>query len=470
MPNLLAFTSGLDSTYCLHTLASGVTDVAPCFLALQSGQDSAIVESVLGTLSILTAIKNDPWKAENLHEIWYDSNSNSFVPAIRHNGTTVKEEHQGLCLMQQVGVMDTLRHIFTDNYSLGNIVSGYTASDCIEENFMVGEKTREEYLALFKSTENLMALSQRFKWNPKVLSPAFNKTKLEMWGEIPDYAKRFISVGNTYELTGYISERGTYIIRLNNYSCNKWNKYRRMGIDIPLAWELNPHPIFRTIAEYIPVSFCTTMESFFKWVGSVERRGGRNVLKIKTLLEQLKDNDFVVTPYYAKDVNNLPAMPSRVLEDLKSGLKEYRASREIGEIFKEPLTTKNADHEAYSSLYKGLSEQFNRWNQVFDFYIKVITKGTVLYDDPVFHYLRTAKGDIETVLKESKSHSEELEILKSYYKWFVTYIIPELNRALLKVVQYTTDANNESVDVFHTGFAYRQYVINDGLISDGKPQ
>lgn len=421
MPNLLAFSGGVDSSYCLHRALDSKFDVIPCFLEMSNGSLTTLTENLLGVMQLLSILKHDESKARKLDRAIFQSNVGGISPP-DYGG-----DNDGLRLQQQVASLDLMRLILNRRNDLCNIMFGHCKDDTVEENFGIGEKTLEEFHSLRRAGEDLISLSQRFKQPPKVLMPCLDKTKAEMFNLIPNYAKPFINVAHENSLLLYITEDDRMVIRVNNYHCDKWALYQRQGINTPIAWSFGRAPgFFSQFAQVMLHSVSPgRVGDFLLWANIEYDKFDQKVLDLKKFKEiELPD----VITYYAEDVNAIPKAPSFIVNVLKQSLALESNSICIGERFE--ITDTGSDK---------ILEEAVKISKLKDTCLRLIDSSVTLAktfreftgnkrwaNNDILLYVRDAKEDLECGLNEATDRKQTHDFLKAYHDWFKVTLLPLL--------------------------------------------
>lgn len=244
MSRILTLTGGLDSTWVLNKLMNTPDDhpaeqIYPVYLDFNQGERAAFLEYLLSSESALRMLKQTQWYKRELE--WRSASQNIF-----NHVWSRRDSNQRL--VQQGNVVMSLANVMNEQLCREQGVTAYVGwnkGDCIERNLTRGEYNEDDYNRLRRMYDDLVYFQDHgYRVHP-LLTPAWEKTKVEMWRELPPEVRPFITVAPHYAIH-YQScpELDVMYIYIKPEHCAKYIRYREQGIDLSVAWRISLNQAF----------------------------------------------------------------------------------------------------------------------------------------------------------------------------------------------------------------------------------
>lgn len=235
MTRVVTLTGGLDSTWVLNKLINLPDDmpaefIRPVYLDFNQGIRAAFLEYILSSESALRMLKKSHFYQRSLD--WRSPPPNTFNH-IRGKYLTR--------LVQQGNVITSLALVMNDELCRENdavtAYVGWNKGDCIERNFTRGEWSEADYERLRVMYESLIYFQDHAPRVHPLMTPAWDKTKFEMWKELQPDIRELITVASHYSIE-YIPcpEIDVMYVEINLGNSAKHARYHAMGIELSVAW------------------------------------------------------------------------------------------------------------------------------------------------------------------------------------------------------------------------------------------
>lgn len=244
---IVAFTGGLDSTWCLYDILrkDKFTDVVVMQAAV-GGPATQYLAELFARRAILKEL-NHLFPDKTIHE--YCCPMATIYP-----NQVGKQEPQ---LVQQLNTyMALFRCAISVKASNTNIacVIGWHKEDVFEND--PNEGTMQEYLDQYKNIIGGMYKSVNLCSASRValITPAWDKTKLDMWTELPRPVRNLITVADGYDIRWVDKDNR---ITVTPYRMSKSAEYDRLGI------------IINTDLRYYHLDHLTNMDLWAVHIGRV---------------------------------------------------------------------------------------------------------------------------------------------------------------------------------------------------------
>ena len=244
MSRIVTVTGGLDSTWVLHELLNAPDDqpadqIYPVYFDFNQGERASFLEYLLSTESALRMLKQTDWYKRELE--WRAAAPNIFNHAWSRRDANTR-------LVQQGNVVLCLANVVNEQLCREQGVTafvGWNKGDCIERNWTRGEYNEDDYDRLRRMYEDLVYFQDHgYRVHP-LLTPAWDKTKHEMWKELPPEVRQFITVAPHYAIH-YLPcpELDVIYIYIKTEQCAKYIRYREQGIELSVAWRISTNNAF----------------------------------------------------------------------------------------------------------------------------------------------------------------------------------------------------------------------------------
>lgn len=244
MSRILTLTGGLDSTWVLHKLINTPDDqpaeaIYPVYLDFNQGQRAAFLEYLLSSEAALRMLKQTEWYKRELE--WR-------APAPDIYNYVLSRGDANTRLVQQGNVVMCLANVMNDQLCREQGVTafvGWNKGDCIERNLTRGEYNEDDYNRLRRMYEDLVYFQDHgYRVHP-LLTPAWDKTKHDMWKELPPEIRPLITVAPHYAIH-YLPcpELDVIYIYIKPEHCAKYIRYREQGIELSVAWRISTNSAF----------------------------------------------------------------------------------------------------------------------------------------------------------------------------------------------------------------------------------
>ncbi|MGK7530273.1 hypothetical protein, partial [Salmonella enterica] len=116
-------------------------------------------------------------------------------------------------------------------------VVGWYKLDALENSLELGDWTLDEYARLKNLYSELMYFQDHAGRVPPLLTPAWDKEKLEMWQELPEDIRRLLQVSN-YNNYEFAIDRENNMLIVYAHPSAKSQNYRSLGITPSVGWEI----------------------------------------------------------------------------------------------------------------------------------------------------------------------------------------------------------------------------------------
>lgn len=244
MSRILTLTGGLDSTWILNKLMNLPDDhpaeqIYPVYLDFNQGERAAFLEYLLSSEAALRMLKQSQWYKRELE--W-----RSAAPNI-YNHIRCRQD-ANTRMVQQGNVVMCLANVINEQLCREQGVTAYVGwnkGDCVERNLTRGEYNEDDYNRLRRMYEDLVYFQDHgYRVHP-LLTPAWDKTKEEMWKELPPNVRELITVASHYAIH-YIPcpEIDVMYIYIRFDHSAKHIRYRERGIELSVAWRINMNKAF----------------------------------------------------------------------------------------------------------------------------------------------------------------------------------------------------------------------------------
>ncbi|QVW55822.1 hypothetical protein pEaSNUABM9_00241 [Erwinia phage pEa_SNUABM_9] len=294
MGRVVTLTGGLDSTWVMNTLLNLSDDmpaefIFPVYLDFNQGYRAAFLEYLLSSESALRMLKKSEVYKREL--TWRTPASNIFNH-IRGNYTAR--------LVQQGNVILSLASVMNEELCRGSdaitAYVGWNKGDCIERNFARGEYSEADYVRLREMYESLIYFQDHAQRVHPLITPAWDKTKIEMWKELPADIRELVTVASHYSIE-FIDcpELDMFYVEINLDNSAKHIRYREKGIELSVAWRINTNEAYwnriqkstcpqDSVGPGVPNSIMRAPEAFKVkegWVGALSLNEKSEPLSIK---------------------------------------------------------------------------------------------------------------------------------------------------------------------------------------------
>lgn len=238
MSRILTLTGGLDSTWVLHKLLNLPDDypaeqIYPVYIDFNQGERAAFLEYLLGSEAALRMLKQTQWYTQDLE--WREPASNIYNHIRSRQDANTR-------MVQQGNVVMCLANVVNEQLCREQGVTalvGWNKGDCVERNLTRGEYNEADYDRLRRMYEDLVYFQDHgYRVHP-LLTPAWDKTKFDMWKELPVNVRELVTVASHYAIH-YIpcpELDVLYIYIKFDYSA-KHIRYREQGIELSVAWRV----------------------------------------------------------------------------------------------------------------------------------------------------------------------------------------------------------------------------------------
>ena len=244
MSRIVTVTGGLDSTWVLHKLLNAPDDqpadqIYPVYFDFNQGESASFLEYMLSTESALRMLKQTDWYKRELEWRTAAPNIFNYIRSRRDANTR---------LVQQGNVVLCLANVVNEQLCREQGVTafvGWNKGDCIEENLTRGEYSQDDYNRLRRMYEDLVYFQDHgYRVHP-LLTPAWNKSKLEMYRELPVNVRELITVAPHYSIE-YIPcpEIDSLYVYIKTERTAKYIRYREQGIELSVAWRISTNNAF----------------------------------------------------------------------------------------------------------------------------------------------------------------------------------------------------------------------------------
>lgn len=244
MSRIVTVTGGLDSTWVLHELLNAPDDqpadqIYPVYFDFNQGERASFLEYMLSTESALRMLKQTDWYKRELE--W-----RAAAPNIFNHVRTRRDANTRL--VQQGNVVLCLANVVNEQLCREQGVTafvGWNKGDCIEENLTRGEYSQDDYNRLRRMYEDLVYFQDHgYRVHP-LLTPAWNKSKLEMYRELPVNVRELVTVAPHYSIE-YIPcpEIDSLYVYIKTEQTAKYIGYREEGFELSVAWRFSLNTAF----------------------------------------------------------------------------------------------------------------------------------------------------------------------------------------------------------------------------------
>ncbi|QVW28642.1 hypothetical protein pEaSNUABM8_00145 [Erwinia phage pEa_SNUABM_8] len=238
MTRVVTLTGGLDSTWVMHKLLTLPDDmpaelIRPVYLDFNQGIRAAWLEYMLSSESALRMLMKTEMYQRTLD--WRSPPHNVFNH-IRGNNTAR--------LVQQGNVITSLAFVMNEEQCRDNepvtAYVGWNKGDCIERNYTRGEWSEADYERLRVMYESLIYFQDHAPRPHPLMTPAWDKTKMEMWMELPHDIRELVTVASHYSIEFIpCPEIDMLYVEINLENSAKHIRYSKMGIELSVAWRFS---------------------------------------------------------------------------------------------------------------------------------------------------------------------------------------------------------------------------------------
>jgi 7-cyano-7-deazaguanine synthase in queuosine biosynthesis len=232
MTTQIALTGGLDSTWCLVNGKKAHNDFEALLFNMGNGVHAVLVEYLMSREIIRRLWKEDKggsFKYETLGQLALGG-----YIATNNNTPTMR-------MVQQGRVVNGLARAATEHSRVRDpihCVVGWHRDDAFENNSEYGDWSLEDYAKLKQLFELQCYFADTGRRIQPLQTPAWDKSKLEMWQELPLEIRPLITIHWHSALNFYYSAKRNELLIYTSpkHFSTKANKYMSLGIDVPAAW------------------------------------------------------------------------------------------------------------------------------------------------------------------------------------------------------------------------------------------
>lgn len=245
MTKLVSFSAGLDSTWIMHKLLveaprGEAAYVRPAYFSMYNGGNANFIELLFGTAILQRLFENRG--DQSYHTRWQTLDEANFQPVLNHNHPNSWQP-----LIQQGNVvmgLTKLMHRLTRRQYQSCAYVGWNKADALENSMAFGDWSLEEYARLKRLYSEIMYFQDHPGRIPPLQTPAWNMDKREMWDALPTNVQELIQVGN-YNNYEFHHDRYLNKLWIVLYPNDKFNYYRKMGIEVQRAWVVTLDDAYR---------------------------------------------------------------------------------------------------------------------------------------------------------------------------------------------------------------------------------
>lgn len=239
MARLLAFTGGLDSTWILQKMLNqpshnGGEHVYPVYMDFFQGSKAAFLEYLLSSEIGLRLLNHTSEYNEPLN--WLQPPESIMSGAfINHNPAAPRLIQQGNAVLGLAWLMN--RQLANAPGSTATV--GWNKADFIENSMLQCEWSEQDYIRLKNMYSDIMYFQDHHYRTTPLLTPAWDKEKIDMWNDLPANVRELITVVPYYAIRYHHlkDENAFYIVaKLNAHG--KAVRYQARGIELSAAWRI----------------------------------------------------------------------------------------------------------------------------------------------------------------------------------------------------------------------------------------
>lgn len=247
MTKLVSFSAGLDSTWIMYQLlckapANEARHVRPAYFSMWNGGNANFME-ILCSVAIVERLM-DRHHAQTEHVTWAVLGEENFPPVV-----SARYANGWSPLVQQGNVVNGLAKLMcgiTRKQHHAYAVVGWNKLDALENSLELGDWTLDEYARLKNLYSELMYFQDHAGRVPPLLTPAWDKEKLEMWQELPEDIRRLVQVSN-YNNYEFAIDRENNMLIVYAHPSAKSQNYRSLGITPSVGWEIKINDAYRRV-------------------------------------------------------------------------------------------------------------------------------------------------------------------------------------------------------------------------------
>lgn len=329
MSRILTLTGGLDSSWILNTLLNLPDDkpaeqIYPVYMSFNQGERAAFLEYLLSTETALRMLKQSTWYDRDLQ--WRSPAPGIYNHILSHNKNTR--------LVQQGNVVMCLASVMNEQLCREQGVTalvGWNKGDCIEHNLTRGEYHERDYDRLRRMYEDLVYFQDHgYRVHP-LLTPAWDKTKKDMWKELPVNVRELITVAPHYAIH-YIAcpELDVLYIYVKHEHSAKYIRYRENGIELSVGWRISLNKPFW---DRVQRTTCPLNSSMFPLVTGLKQIPDaykKDEYRVGSLSLNAKDEPLIIKAYTKEEWDDYYPKLTKYIEEREA--KARAVDRADGEM------------------------------------------------------------------------------------------------------------------------------------------
>lgn len=232
MTTHIALTAGLDSAWCLVNGKKAGNSLEPVVFNMGNGINAVIIEYLMGREMIRRLWKDSKGGSIPYHTLG-KQNIGGYIYT-NNNTPTMR-------MVQQGRIVNGLARVACDGSRIRDpihCIVGWHRDDAFENNGEYGDWSLEDYSKLKQLFELQCYFADTGRRIQPLATPAWDKSKLDMWKELPEELRPLVTIHWHSALSfTYSDKRKELLISTPpTYFSAKANRYIALGFDPTAAW------------------------------------------------------------------------------------------------------------------------------------------------------------------------------------------------------------------------------------------